>query len=80
MHFSFGIFMAMLNVVLSIYERCVELMLVIEYRGCGDTAWFWLTISCILLPGLIGAGGRVYIKSTRNLDFFTLSLLSAFSH
>ena len=55
MHFSFGIFMAVLDVALNIYERYIEIKLLIEYHECGDTAWMWLTIACILLPAVISA-------------------------
>ena len=57
MHFSFKIFMALLDVALNIYERYVEVKLLIEYWECGDTNWFWLTVACILLPGVIIAAG-----------------------
>ena len=54
-HFSFGIFLALLDVALRTYERYVEGKLLIEYWECRDTTWFWLTFGCIMLPAVIGA-------------------------
>ena len=55
MHFSYGIFMSFLDLFLSVYERYVEGKLLVQYWECCHTAWFWLTITCILLPAVIGA-------------------------
>ena len=55
MHFSFGISMAVLAVGLSIYERYVEMKILVEYWECGHKAWFGLTTACILLPTVIGS-------------------------
>ena len=63
-HFSFGIFMALLDVALRTYERYVEVKLMIEYWECGDTIWFWLTFGCILLPAVIGAVASTIVAIT----------------
>ena len=55
MYFSFGIFMALLDIALNIYERVIEVKLLISYSNCEDTAWMWLTVGFILLPGIITA-------------------------
>ena len=63
-HFSFGIFLALLDVALITYERYVEVKLMKEYWECRNTSWFWLTFGCILLPAVIGAAASTIVAIT----------------
>ena len=65
-NFSFGIFVALLSIPLIIYERYVEVKLLIQYWDCGDMAWFWLTSACILLPGVIMAVAYTIVAIKNN--------------
>ena len=78
MYFSFGIFMSFMDLFLGVYERYVEVKLLVQY-WCGHThtAWFWLTITCILLPAVIGAV-VITILSIKERDCVDFILGSAY--
>ena len=53
-NFSFKSFMATVDAILIIVERCFEFKLLAEYYMCGDSAWLRLTAVSMLLPGTVG--------------------------
>ena len=54
MNLSFKSFVATVDAILIIVERCFELKLLAEYYRCGDSAWLRLTAVSMLLPGTVG--------------------------
>ena len=54
MNLSFTSLTAIVDAVIIIVERYFEFKLLAEYIICGDTTWFWLTVTSILLPGVVG--------------------------
>ena len=55
MNLSFKSFMATIDAILIIVERCFEFKLLAEYYNCDDLAWLRLTAVSMLLPGTVGA-------------------------